>query len=78
MPKRRLYAPLLRLWAPPATGVLCSLLGVNRISLVESDIQTPINRRLPKTVERLTIERVDVRLATKTGSRCRSIYKVLR
>jgi hypothetical protein len=46
-----------------AGGVLCALLGINRISLAESDIQTPLNRQLPKTVERLTIERVDVRLA---------------
>ncbi len=46
-----------------AAGVLCSLLGINRISLAESDIQTPLNRQLPKTVERLTIEQVDVRLA---------------
>ncbi len=46
-----------------AAGVLCTLFGIDRISLAESDIQTPLNQQLPKTVERLTIERVDVRLA---------------
>jgi hypothetical protein len=46
-----------------AAGVLCALFGINRISLSESDIQTPLNQQLPKTVERLTIERVEVRLA---------------
>jgi Protein of unknown function (DUF1439) len=46
-----------------AAGVFCALFGINRISLTESDIQTPLNQQLPKTVERLTIERVEVRLA---------------
>ena len=46
-----------------AAGVLCTLFGIDRISLAESDVQTPLNQQLPKTVERLTIERVDVRLA---------------
>jgi hypothetical protein len=46
-----------------AAGVLCALSGIDRISLTESEIQTPLNQQLPKTVERLTIERVEVRLA---------------
>ncbi len=46
-----------------AAGVLCTLFGINRISLTESEIQAPLNRQLPKTIERLTIERVEIRLA---------------
>ena len=46
-----------------AAGVFCTLFGINRISLAESDIQAPLTQELPKTVERLTIERVGVRLA---------------
>jgi hypothetical protein len=57
------YTVLAFLALVAAAGVLCALFGINRISLSESDIQTPLNQQLPKTVERLTIELVEVRLA---------------
>ena len=64
MSKRAFVSSVFAFLALVATaGVLCALFGINRISLAESDIQTPLNQQLPKTVERLTIERVEVRLA---------------
>jgi Protein of unknown function (DUF1439) len=57
------YTVLAFLALVAAAGVLCTLFGINRISLTASDIQTPLNQQLPKTIDRLTIERVEVGLA---------------
>ena len=44
-------------------GVLWAMFGTSRISITESDIQAPLNQKLPMTVKELTIERVAVQLA---------------